>query len=169
MIDLKPIFENVTGASFIGIDTETVPTLKGGKKNPMQGKVTKCMRGASVMVFSNKKNSAYESMVHRRLEKEGKNMASFSVQPRAWGTRCPNLPIVEHNGQQYLEVIFLKAGKVSYLYEGKPIDKSQVEGLEDKEESEQGGLDDKVIIRSYKAESLRSVRIDGVEFVNPGE
>lgn len=166
MIDLKPIFENVTGASFIGIDTETVPVLKGGKGNPMQGHVTKRMTGASVMVFQNKKSSSYEAMVQRRLLKEGKK-ATFEVQPRVWGERLPNLPIVVHKGAQYLEVIFLKCGHIQYLYQGKPIDKFAVQGLEDKEESEQGGLDDKVIIRSYKAESLRSVRIDGVEYVNP--
>lgn len=167
MIDLRPIFENVTGASFVSIDTETVPTLKGGKGNHMQGHVVKRMKGASVMVFSNRKTNAYEAMVQRRLQAEGKNPASFTVSERKWGTRMANLPIVEHKGQQYLEVIFLKGGKVEYLYQGQPIDKTAILGLEDKSEAEQGGLDDKVVIRDFKAESIRAVRIDSVEYVNP--
>ena len=44
---------NLNGATFIGIDTLTAVKLKGGKKNPMQGRVTKVMRNASTMCFSN--------------------------------------------------------------------------------------------------------------------
>lgn len=164
MIDLKPIFENVTGASFVTIDTETVPKLSGGKANPHQNRITKRCTGLNVMVFSNRKTNGYEAMVHRRLQAEGKNPASFVLSERRWGTRIPNLPIVTHNGAQYLEVIALKVGKVEYFLDGKPIAKEAVQGLEDKVESAQGGLENSVVIRDFKAESLRAVRIDGVEY-----
>lgn len=164
MIDLRPIFENVTGASFVTIDTETKPALKGGKSNPHIGRVCKRCYGLNVIVFSNRRTNGYEAIVQRRLAKEGKNPASFTVSERKWGQRIPNLPLVEHLGQQYLEVIALKVGKVEYFLDGKPIDKSAVIGLEDKSEAEQGGLEDKVVIRDFKAESLRAVRIDGVEY-----
>ena len=50
---------NLNGATFIGIDTLTAVKLKGGKKNPMQGRVTKVMRNASTMCFSNNKTNGY--------------------------------------------------------------------------------------------------------------
>lgn len=167
-IDLKPLFEHVTGNTIISIDTLTVPVLKGGKGNPMQGRVLKVMTGASVMVFSNKRTHGYDAMVRRRLAKEGKDPASFELSERPWGTRVPELPIVEHKGEQYLEVIFLKAGEVSYLLDGKPIESEKIEGLPQKKEGEQGGLDNKVIIRTFHTESIDAIRIDGEEVLRKG-
>lgn len=158
------LFSRVNGSTFVGIDTRTVPVLKGGKKNPMQGRVTKIMKGASVMVFQNRTSSSYGDMVQRRLAAEGKDPASFELKPRSWGTRLPNSPFVHHvkDGQDkyYLEVIFLRAGDVEYFLDDKPINKEDIQGLQEKDESEQGGLENKVIIRSYSLESITGVRLD---------
>ena len=165
---LVAAFQNVSGSSFVGIDTLTEPKLTGGKKNPHQGRITKRMIGAQVMVFQNKNINGYEAMVQRRLEAEGKDPASFVLGQRAWGTRVPNLPIVEHTKdgatQYYVEVIFLKPGAVEYRLDGAPIAKKDIIGLEEREEGEQGGLDNKVHIRSFKADSVTEVRIDGKAF-----
>jgi hypothetical protein len=165
---LVAAFQNVSGSSFVGIDTLTEVPLKGGKKNPHQGRITKRMTGASVMCFQNKKINGYDAMIKRRLEVEGLDPASFVLGERAWGTRVPNMPIIEHTKdgvtQYYVEVIFLKAGDVEYRLDGAPIDKKEIIGLEDKPEGEQGGLKDKVIIRSFKADSVTEVRIDGKAF-----
>jgi len=162
---LVAAFQNVSGASFVGFDSLTEVTLTGGKKNPMQGRVTKRMVGASVMVFSNQNTNAYEAMIQRRLEQEGKDPVSFELSPRAWGTRIPNMPIVEHekNGvtTYYLEVIFLKPGKVEYRLDGAPIPQDLIEGLKEPVAGEQGGLDNKVIIRTFAADSITEVRVDG--------
>ena len=161
-------FQNVSGASFVGIDTLTEVKLTGGKKNPQQGRITKRMVGAQVMVFQNKTINGYAAMIARRLAAEGKDAASFELGERAWGTRVPNMPIIEHfkDGATayYLEVIFLKAGAVSYFQDGAPIAKSDIVGMADKEEGEQGGLENRVIIRSFKADSITEVRVDGKTF-----
>ena len=78
---LVAAIQNVSGASFIGLDTLTEVTLAGGKKNPQQGRITKRMKGASVMVFQNKNINGYEAMVHRRLLTEGKDPADFQLSP----------------------------------------------------------------------------------------
>ena len=162
---LNPEISGINGASFIGIDTLTDVTLKGGKANSMQGLVQKANIGSSVMVFQNKNSNGYENMVRRRLEAEGKN-TDFEVKPRVWGQRIEGTPIVHHvdkkgNENYYLEVIFLKSGDVSYSLSSKPIKKSLIEGLEDdKEEGVQGGLDNKVIIRSYKIASISRITIN---------
>ena len=133
------INENVNGATFVALDTVTEPPLKGGKSNPHKGRVTKVMTGANVMVFQNKSINGYDAMVKRRLEKEGKNPGDFKLSPRAWGHRIPNTPFVEHNGQLYLEVIFLSSGTVHYELDGVQVDPAEIQGLElTKQEGNQG-------------------------------
>jgi hypothetical protein len=165
MSKLQTLLANVNGNTIIAIDTVTVPKLAGGQKNPMQGKVRKIMIGGNVMVFTNKNSNGYENMVNRRLAQEGKDPASFQLGERAWGKRIAGTPFVEHNGAMYLEVIFLKPGKVHYEHGVREISAAQVQGLQQKDEAEQGGLDNKVIIRTFKADSISSITIDGQRHV----
>lgn len=175
--------QNVTGASFIGLDTLTEPTLRktlpdpvnprraGTSPNPHFGRITKRMIGANVMVFTNKNGSAYEGMVQRRLVQEGKDPANFILQPRKWGIRVPNFPIVTHEKdgmtKYYLEVIFLKNGTIEYLLDNQPIPKHEIIGLQESEVAAdaQGGLDNLVIIRTFDATSITQLRIDGQVWV----
>lgn len=163
---LVKAIQNVNGASFIGLDTVTNVVLSGGKKNPLQGCVTKHMKGASVMVFSNKNTNGYEAMIERRLIQEGKDPTAFQLGPRAWGTRVPNMPIVEHKNNYYLEVIFLKAGTVHYEVNGVVTDPAYIVGMPERKENEdsQGGLENKVIIRTFAADSIVELRVDGKVF-----
>ena len=160
---------NVNGATFIGIDTVTSPKLAGGKKNPHQGRVQKRMIGASVMAFQNKTTNGYENMVKRRLIAEGKNPSDFVLGERAWGHRVPNLPIVEHTKddvvKHYLEVIFLSAGTVEYLLDGVVVAATAIEGLAEPAESNgQGGLDDKVVVRTFDIANITELRINNQVF-----
>ena len=167
--NLNQIFENVSGTSFIGLDTVTQVPLSGGKSNSMQGKVYKRVLGSSVMVFQNKTGSSYERIVQRRLEQEGKDPSTFELQPRKWGQRIPNSPLIEYNGKYYIEVIFLKAGEVTYWLDGKQIDKADIIGLKENVASKdsQGSLENKVVIRSYSVDSIASIRIDHHQFNAP--
>lgn len=159
------ILKDVRGTGFFGIDTETVVRLKGGKANPQLGRVTKRMTGANVAVFQNKFINGYAAMVKRRLEAEGKQASDFVLGPRQWGERVPELPLIRHTKagdtveKWYFEVIFVRPGKIEYLLDGQPIDKSAVIGLpEDKEEGEQGGLENKVIIRCFELSTILNIR-----------
>jgi hypothetical protein len=120
------------------------------------------------MVFQNKSSSSYGDMVARRLLAEGKDPASFELQPRTWGERIPETPFISHtkDGETtfYLEVIVLNSGKSSYYLDNAPIAKSDVVGLKTATEGEQGGLENKVIVRSFKLSSITAVRIDGMEY-----
>lgn len=159
-MDLIKLLGQVNGSTFIGITTETVLPLTGGKKNPMQGRVTKITENTNVMVFQNKNINGYGAMVQRRLEQEGKE-TTFTLGPRKWGTRIPNMPVVEHEGRHYLEVIVLRTGAVRYELDGQPILPEAIEGFKDHYEGgEQGGLDRKVMIKAYSFDSLRSITID---------
>jgi hypothetical protein len=159
---IAQIFSAVNGNTIISMDTATKPVLKGGKSNPLQGRVTKVMRGASVMVFQNKNTNGYEAMVKRRLEKEGK-ATDFNVGPRQWGERVEGTPIVEHKGKRYLEVIFLRAGEVEYQLDGKVIS-AELVGEQSSSNGDQGGLDNKVIIRTFAEESITRLKVGGITF-----
>jgi hypothetical protein len=156
-------FKSLAGGTFVGMDTLTSVTLTGGKKNPQQGRVTKRMTGATVMCFSNTNGSAYDAMVKRRLEAEGKDPATFELSPRAWGNRIVGTPFVEHKGAHYLEVIFLRAGAVRYLLDGKEVDISEIDGLPEKREGEQGGLDNKIVLRTFDLKNVVALRAYGLE------
>ena len=161
MNNLRDILKSVNGATFITIDTSTERKLTGGKGNPHKGRVRKVTTGANVMVFQNKTVNGYDAMVKRRLVKEGKAPESFELSPRKWGTRLPNTPIVEHKGNYYLEVIFLHKGETHYELDGTKNDPSVIQGLPGYNgESEQGGLNDKVVIRTFKIDSLTSITIN---------
>jgi len=143
MTMIQELMKNVNGSTFVGLDTETEPALKGGKTNPFKGRVRKVMVGASVMVFQNKSTN--------------------EVGPRKWGERIDGTPFVVHQGTMYLEVIFLKPGQVKYTVDGiECADPENITGLElDQEEANQGGLTNKVIIRTFKVASIKRLSING--------
>lgn len=164
-MSLRQIFTPavVHGATFIGLNTVTEVPLP--KSSPHHGRVTKIMTGANVQCFGNKRSNGYENMVKRRLGKEGKDPEDFQLSPRKWGQRVPGLPIVEHQGNEYLEVIFLKNGDIEYRLDGTtPIKKEDIIGLKSPVAAEQGGLEDKVHLRTFAVESIRSINIDGQTF-----
>lgn len=165
--EAKVVIDEIKGTSFIGMDTETVVDLRGGKKNPMKGRVTKRMIGANTMVSASGV-SAYANMVKRRMEKEGKDPETFELKARPWGERLPNSPFIEHNGKYYLEAIFMSPGKIEYLLDGQPISKDEIQGLpeekeltEEQKEKRQGGIEDEIIIRTFSLESIKRMRIKG--------
>ena len=179
MHNLRHVLANVNGSSFVGVDFATVAPCRktlGGKRgtglNPHFQQVQKIHRNAQVMVFQNKAINGYESMVERRLIAEGKNPSRFKLQPRKWGTRIPDFPIVTHipkdciNPKFYLEVIFLRPGETEYRYKGAPIAKEDIIGLQVPSHGDdyQGGLDDDVVICT---DSITQIRIDHTNFVAP--
>ena len=167
-MDIRNIIEqNLAGATFLTIDTLTPVKLTGGKSNPLQGRVTKLVTGSNVMVFQNKNINGYDAMVKRRLEKEGKDPGSFVIGPRAWGEREDGMPFVHHNGKMYLEVIFMSAGDVEYLVDDLPY-VGNIQGLPVSTEGHQGGLDNKVIIRTYTIENVVAITINHKRFERDG-
>lgn len=169
----KQVFGEIKGGTFVGLDTETVEKLKGGKSNPFQGRITKRVTGSTVMVFGNTESNAYENMVKRRLQKEGKDPEDFQLKPRAWGQRIAGTAFVEHKGEHYIEVIFMHAGDVEYFLDGKPLDTTNM-GTESRwlevpaqtvNPNAQGGLseENRVVIRTYKLDSIIAVRAKGEE------
>lgn len=172
-INLKHVID-VKGTDFCSLSYESAVKLPGGKKNLLQGRVTKVTTGVNCMLFSNQSGSAYQQMVRRRQLKEGKS-PDFEVQPRAWGTRIGNTPFIEHKGKHYLDVIVKNKGTSQYFLDGKPVNTKRVEEdgytftylVDDKDNilseaspkvkinpESQGGIDDKVDVRSISIDNI---------------
>lgn len=150
MINLIEIFKDFKGLSFIGLTTETVVKLKGGKSNPFQGRVVKRSRIGG-MVYKTDNTNTYLNQVKKEIP-------DFQLSARKWGERVNNLPIIQHKGAQYLELI-IQTAKAEYLLDGEVVERDTIEGLEP---SKKGAHS--VIVRDYKAESIRELRINGQEY-----
>jgi hypothetical protein len=169
-MDLQTIINNnINGATFVSLDVTTVPTVRktvdtedGREPNAHFGRVRKHTQGMTVMLFQNKKSHGYMNMVKRRLEKEGKDPSTFELSERKWGVRLQDQPFVEHKGELYLEAIMLNAGTTHYTIDGVEVDKDDIVGLSKPREAEQGGLDDKVILRTFKTDSITQITIGKV-------
>lgn len=158
----KILKDKIQGATFLGLDTVTEVILP--KSSPHHGRTVKVTLGSNVMVFQNKRTNAYENMVKRRLVAEGKDPNDFVLSPRKWGVREVGTPFVTHNEAEYLEVIFMSAGDSKYYVNGVETPRNQIIGLKPAQEAEQGGLEGKVILRTYAVESIVSIVIDGERF-----
>ena len=173
MKNFVDLLNNIKGTTFVSIDTVTNVPLKGGKTNPMKDRVQKRCKGHNVILYANCKVNGYAAMVRRRLVAEGKDPQDFQLSPRAWGERLKGYPLVIHMKDGvlkfYFEVIFIKPGVTEYLLDGTPIAKEAIIGLNESEEGEQGGLENKVIIRTYALDSIERIRIDHTEYEGPWE
>lgn len=159
------------GVTFIGLDTVTTPVLKGGKKNPFQGKVQKLCHGHRIILYG---SPGYEAKVKRHLEAEGKDPDSFTAKPLPWGEHVKGTAFIEHKGELYLQCVFIAAGSVEYratedievspifFWEsGMTIPKQEIIGLNERSGSEHQGLENEVIVRAYKLSSITGLRAFG--------
>ena len=164
LAQIHTLLDSINGVTFAALDTITEVKLKGGKKNPMLGRVVKRTIGQRVMLFTNKNSNGYDNMVKRRLEAEGKDPNSFQLGALPWGKRVEDSPLIEHNGKFYIQVIFQQGGKSEYLLDNKVIDKADIEGLDEKPitAGKQNLEDDNaVIVRTFALDSIREIRMMG--------
>lgn len=183
-LTLEAVLADINGAEFASIDTLTMVPLnktlggRGTGANPHFGKVFKRTEGIHCMVFTNKNSNGYENMVKRRLAKEGKDPADFQLGERSFGKRIENTCFIEHTNaageyQKYLEVICIGDGPkhTEYLLltdKGLvPIEKENIIGLKQSAPNPegQGGLEDKVEIRTFKIENVKRIRTDKKEYL----
>lgn len=174
-----PAFIAVTtafnGAAFANLTTLTALPLKGGKKNPLQGRVTKLSENANVMLFTS--GAGYQNRVNKLLREErGENAPTFESQPLKWGKRVQDTPVIVHtkDGELrfYLQVLFLNAPKnVSLFVDGRPATPEEVEAIRATENKPntaklQEGLQRHVHVRPYAFDSIVSLRAGGHEVTN---
>lgn len=140
----------------IQVQFYTEVKLTGGKSNPLQGKVRKL----STVFATATGQDTYKNRVGHQLFVEGKSNDGYKPKDRAWGTRVGNSPIIEHNGERYLEFIVEAPVSTVYMVEGKITDPQFIDGFpepRERNEDSQGGVEKEIKIRCIKEENILSI------------
>lgn len=134
--------------------------LKGGKSNPLQGKVRKL---TTVFATTTGEN-VYADRVSKQLFSEGKGV-NYEPKPRPWGERVGDTPIIEHTNKageykRYLEFIVEGVISSNVLVDGVITDPDDIEGYPEKSEKNpdaQGGVDKEIVLRCVEDSKIISI------------
>lgn len=156
----------VTGASIISLDTCTDVKLTG-RDNPHKGSITKITSKVRGIILE--KTNGYHNLVFKRLIQEGIDPSSYQPSERRWGEHIDNTPLIVHNGNLYLQVITIGRGESRYFCNNKPVEFHDgvmtdhegyiISGIpKTPKPAEQGGINNKAIVRAYKIGSILEIR-----------
>ena len=161
------LIQNLRGAGFVTIQTQTEPDLTAEGK-ALFGKVVKLARVNGVI------NWQYQKAVNRQREREGKT-PDFKALERKWGKRLNGLPFVVHYAaprrkgdafepRMYLEMKVEKSlGHEYYDEQGHWLPKDKVaEYLRPNGKSRQE-VDKEIVLRDYNVQNITGMKINGVE------
>jgi len=105
----------------VAIVYESVPKLKGGKKNPMQGRIVKRSFGTVTL-------SESDAYAERKVT-EGEFEKKTEVRKRTWGVRAGDSCVIMHKGKVYVE-FFADDVSSEFFLDDEPIEKSEIEGYQ---------------------------------------
>jgi len=137
--ELEQIMGGITGSSFVGFDSVTIPVLTGGKSNPQQGQIRK---HTTLTVFCGAAPNYYR-MIDNKVKKSAAldDVYNVKVQPlnvqglwKGKGERDRGA-LVRHieTGERYVGVYVPENSKpvTFYTCNGVPIEKEQIVGLKE--------------------------------------
>lgn len=177
VFNMRSILENVQNGQFAGIDIKTIPTIRKtvdvfddkGKKtrvpNLFYGNVEKLVTGSRVFI-----GASYEKMIERRMKELNIPVENFEAGTLPWGSYVDGgFPVIKHNGKFYLRVIFESSGKTEYFFEGRKTNLDEIIGLSVPKvtDNSQGGINNKVIVRTIDFNNIVKIRCAGQEFKGP--
>ena len=154
--ELVTKIESIKGATFVGLDYDApVTMLKTG--NPYASQTL-----TKVSSVSGQINGDYEIGVNTRRQNEGK-ATDFVVSERSWGEHVTPALIVNDKGLYSIQMRMLNhPSSVTYYLDGQPIDKKQIVAYLPKHKpSNSQGTDDPIIIRTYRIDRIKAIRIGG--------
>jgi len=178
------IFKSIN-SSFIGLTTATIPTLAGGKSNPMQGRVRK----VSTFVAMIGNSHDYSNKITRGASKEAEEFFGEAVelQPfqaeKLWKGAGEHVSgaVVRHKGTDDKYLFYFPApntsASVHYELDGKKIEKEQITGLVEKSRegkavsviNEDGQEELTIVLKVFpttlKMSSIREFRLDGQNYM----
>lgn len=172
-VQLGSILAQIERAVPVTVVAKTVVGMNKGRGeniNPFYNKIYKTQE-SNVFVAMD-----YETAVNRRLIKEGKD-PEFEVSARKWGENIGKSPIIsnEKNGvvTHYMQCYFVTNNKPKVSYEilnddntFSPIDKATFEDyLKPVSSSNSQGLDNEIMVRTFKLENILEVHANGNIYV----
>ena len=158
--EMVTIFKSISGATFVGINyIAPVDMKKTG--NPYVGKeVLKTTQQSGQFGFD------YEAGMNRTLAKEG-IVPDFVAGPRTWGVNeGKGIIINPKTGDISIQLrVEAKPSSVTYTIDGVVVDKVVLEPfLPVHKPSTYEGVD-KPTVRTYRADRIKSLRINGEEYL----
>lgn len=100
--------------------------LKGGKSNPLQGRVTQYTTGSEVTLCS--KFTTYHELMQEACTKAGTGKVEFGE--RRWGQHIGDTLFIEHLDNLYVQLIIDKVGTRRYLVDDKEATAEEVAAIE---------------------------------------
>lgn len=162
---LLEILEKRSGAFPVGLITET--DTKARKTNNPFGKIYKGCRSVGWVGVD------YTKAVNREAERQGIE-SNFVSRPLPWGEWYLNKKVVRHKGEFYLATETTPGArekqKAKILYyraeNGQFISPEEAEKFIPKKKTESArqdeiGLEEKILVRTYKFSSIKKIRING--------
>lgn len=167
LIELTDILKEVNRpmpATFVAITEVKMVQKHRETKEPNEffGRVNKKQKSNVFIKFD------YANSVNKARLNEGKE-ADFVAQPRKWGVHIPNSPLIEHNGEFYLEARFLSnEPKVEYILDNnEEITKDKIVAflppIKESTSSSQD-LDKEIIMRDFKLKSIQEITMSGITY-----
>lgn len=157
--DLERILRNIHGSTPVTLVTITYPAVK--KTGLLSGKtVEKWSRRNCIIGF------IYGNSVNYQRERENKT-PDFTALPRKWGQRIQGTPLVEHNGNVYLETKVQRVLDSQYVVDGRFVADYEVEPHLRAGSGDDGrqDLENPVVLRDFKLENIMSVNMFGESYV----
>lgn len=147
--------QQIQGASFASVDTETHP--KPGIK--------KVVKNQQVLLFG--KSGQYEAMVKRRLAEVGKNPDNFVASDLPWGSHVGDSPLVTHKDRLYVQCVIIQPGGVKY-YRETPFGDREVNpkdyNIKDRVSSQGLPEGQEVVVATYNIENIKRITVGAIDF-----
>lgn len=165
---LKRLLQDRAGAEIISLTVRTQPRVN--KKNRQTGMPCPFVVVSKVINLNCILKTDYEKAVNKRRRAEGLP-DNFKVSDAAWHVTAPEGPPFVMNGknpseQRYLKVRCLRLLETSYWADGKKISKSALSGwLPKKSTPKNQGVQNPIIIRTFKTENIQEIRKSGKIFM----
>ena len=166
--DLVSVLSTRKGAFFATIVAETEPAMRK-TGNPFVG-ATKIssVNGLLNWIYQNSVNNQ-RARENQPLDAQGE-VEHFTPVSRKWGKRIVRqdgsvTPLVEHNGQFYLELKIQKSLGHEYRLGSLTIDSKDIEPfLPQRTEGARQMVDNPVILRDYRIDNIRQITMDGTVY-----
>jgi len=168
-VELEKFFRGVSRPTIVTLLTVTEPALRKAD-NPYFGRVHKFTRVNGVVGFSyqNSVNNQRQREASPDTIEEAEAVPTFHALPRKWGQRIQGTALVEHKDSVYVEVKVEKIVDHFYTVDGKLVGEKQFDEIESflqkKSPSARQEVEREVVLRDYKIENVKAVRVAGKQF-----
>jgi len=162
--DFVELLSNIRGATIVTIETKTEPRLLAkhpatSEPNPFKDNIVKISHVNGMI------NWTYVNSVNNQRAREYLT-PDFQPLPRKWGRRISGSPLVEHEGNLYLEMKVQRS--LSHCYEtfdGRALDPAMVESYLPQRKPGRQGVEGEVILRDYSLANVVSIKMGGILFI----